>query len=353
MNTAAAPFRPPLVPEDMNPVAVIPHAAWAAVRAAAERGSPAAMCTKLFPRDPVALAVLTRAAISGASTAVPSWAGVLAQRAVGEWLGSLVPISAAAELIRRGLTVSVTEGTPLGVPVRATAPTSFGWVGEGAPIPMRAWAFAVADLNPKKLAVIVAFSRELSQNSNASQIFEAVLREESALTLDAAYFGTQAGSASAHAGLLNGLVAGTGSADMAADLAKLAGMVGAGGSGQTVFVTAPGRSASAAVRLMPGSSAVILPSLAVPEGRCIGIDPLALVHGFDGAPDIAASQEPLLHMEDTAPLQIASGTQGSGVLATPAQSMFQVAMISMRAIVDVAFAVRRSGAVAYLDGCTW
>jgi hypothetical protein len=44
---------------------------------------------------------------------------------------------------------------------------------------------------------------------------------------------------------------------------------------------------------------------------------------------------------------------GSVMAGSPVRSMFQTASIALRAIVDVAFAARRTGAVAYVDGVYW
>jgi hypothetical protein len=359
MNTLPA---RPLVPSDLarGPEHLL-RAAWAAVTASlggiGER-DPVAAARRLYPDDEVAVGVLQRAAISGALTSVPAWAGALVTRQTAEWLGSLAPVSAAAELIRRGTVLPVSEGVPVNIPIRATPPAVAGWVDEAGAIPVRQWSFGTAALNPKKLGVLVALSKELARYSGAEAIFEAMLREEAALSLDAAYFSTDDGSAAGHhAGLLAGVTpltpaTGGGSAAMIGDLTRLAAAVSAGGSGQVVIVTGPGRAASTAMRSMEITVSTILPSLAVPDTRVIAIDPASLVHGYELAPEILASQEPTMHMSDT-PLQIASGAQGSGVLATPTQSMYQTAQIAFRLLVDIAFAKRRPDCVAYIDNPVW
>jgi len=201
-------------------------------------------------------------------------------------------------------------------------------------------------------------AKELARYSGAEAVFEALLREEAALSLDAAYFGTDDGStAGHHAGLLASVTpiaatAGGGTTAMIADLTKLAAAVTVGGSGQVVFVTGPGRAATTAMRSMEVTVSAILPSLAVPETRVIALDPASIVHGFDGSPEILASEEPVIHMSDT-PLQIATGAQGSGVLATPTQSMFQTSQIAFRMLLDIAFAKRRTDCVAYMDNAVW
>jgi hypothetical protein len=73
-----------------------------------------------------------------------------------------------------------------------------------------------------------------------------------------------------------------------------------------------------------------------------------------GAPEFEVSEVATIHMEDTTPLNIASGAQGSGVLATPTQSMFQTAQIAIRMLANVNWAMRRSGMVQFIgSGVNW
>jgi hypothetical protein len=139
---------------------------------------------------------------------------------------------------------------------------------------------------------------------------------------------------------------------MVDDLAKLAEAVGAGGSGSVTFIMAPGRAAAARVRMLSTpATGTILSSLAVPSDRVIACDPQALVHGHSGEPEIVASEEATLHMSD-APTDI--GLPGSpATVAAPVQSMFQTSQVSTRLLQNIAFAKRRTGCVAYTDGCTW
>jgi hypothetical protein len=63
------------------------------------------------------------------------------------------------------------------------------------------------------------------------------------------------------------------------------------------------------------------------------------------------NENPAVHMSDT-PLPIASGAQGSAVLATSTQSLWQTASIGLRTIIDCDWMLRRSGAVAVVTGTT-
>jgi hypothetical protein len=72
-----------------------------------------------------------------------------------------------------------------------------------------------------------------------------------------------------------------------------------------------------------------------------------------GGLEFETSEYATLHMEDTTPLQIATGPQGSGVLATPTQSMFQTGQIALRMLANLTWAMRRTGMVQTITGANW
>jgi hypothetical protein len=317
-------------------------------------GAPIDRAVELFPKDTVAHQLLTRATISSGDTTTPGWAEELVQQATSRWLGTLVPGSAAAALIGAPGAIQLPiEGIgSISVPVRANPPAAAGWVAEGAAIAAFADALTSVVLRPKKVGIIVPFSRELQRLSQAEAVFTALLSEVASVTLDLAYFSAQAASAAAHPGLLAGLGAGTGTAVMVDDLAKLAEAVGTNGSGEVVFIMGPGRAAAAQTRMLAtAATGRILASLAVPADQVIAIDPRALVHSFGPIPDITATDDATIQF-DSAPVDI--GVAGApNVVAAPTKSLFQTSQVALRLLLDVAFGVRRSGAVAFTNGCTW
>jgi hypothetical protein len=351
MNSAAA---RPLVPDDLKPSSLsLPRAAYMAALAAARGVNAADLCRSMFPHDRSAAAFLERSATTGGSTS--GWGADLVSRSVAAWLGSLAPASAAAELIRRGVVLSLVPGGQLSVPGRSAPPMAAPWVSEAAPTPVRSYSLNSATLSPCKLGAICVLSRELMLSSAASDVIEQLLVEDASAGLDAAYLSADDGTTPGHhRGLLAGLVAGAGSASMSDDLSKLASAVMAGGSGGDVlFVCSPDRCASARVRIAVTSSAVlpILPSLAVPPDRVVCVDVQSLVHATSGDVEITGAVDAVLHL-DTNPVNI--GSAGSPpTVASPGQSLFQTAQVGTRVLVDIAFAIRRSGAVAYADGCSW
>jgi len=319
------------------------------------------------PSDEVAKAIVTKADQTLNTT---SSLAAIAPSLVGDFLAGLAPISAAARLIAMGMRARVpaqsiqsnNDGSEfptvsLTIPTRSSQPpTTTPWVAEGSPIPVKRFTLdGSVTLVPKKFAFIVAFSRELAKRADGENVIRTMMREDAAAALDAAYFSTTALSSAAHPGLLNGLTAGTGYGGgdrtaMQADFGALATAVAPGGSGQMVFIVSPTRAAKLPILWPEFDAANVLPSLVVADDTMIAIDPMSLVHGFGDDVDMDVSEEAVLHFEDTTPLEIVSA---AGTVADPTRSLYQTAVLALRLMADVAFAKRRSGAVAYLTALTW
>lgn len=306
--------------------------------------------------DETTLAIIERA--NAPLGTMGGWGSGLLQNSWQSFLVSLAPYSGAARLIELALKAALTNAEfASSYPVRPSGPATPAWVEEGGPIPLSTSNFLNVPIGPlKKQASIVAWSRELSKRSDADAIMETMLREDVAAGLDAAFFATTAASSAANAGLLNGVVAGAGygGGDVEAakqDLMGLSDAVSAGGSGAVTFVVNPKRLARLRI-LDPilSASLDIVPSAAVPVDRVIAADGPALLVSVDAAPDIDISTNALLHMSDT-PLEIVSDT--GPTTADPVRSLWQTATIAVRVIHELAFAKRRSTAVAFLDGATW
>ena len=280
------------------------------------------------------------------------WGGTVAVTAYGEFLASLAPYSAIAQIASRGL-VTTLEGIGLKkFPRRTSAQVPMSWTAEGEPIKVTEYTFGEVTLTPKKMSVLTIFSRELAKRSDAENVFGLLFREDSGLSIDAAYLSSTAASSAAHPGLLSGLSAtATGIGDGSAvkgDLSAPAAAVSAGGSGEVVFITSPVLAAKLPI-IQPEITATVLASAAVPSDRLIAIDPRALIHGFAPVPDISASTDAVVHMSDS-PLEL---VDDSAVKGDPLRSMYQTNSIALRNIIDIAFGTRRSGSVAFMDGVIW
>ena len=58
-------------------------------------------------------------------------------------------------------------------------------------------------------------------------------------------------------------------------------------------------------------------------------------------------------MEDTSPLALGTGTQGSGVLAVPMRSLYQTDSIAIRLSLYVTWSMVRSSMVQTIAAVTW
>lgn len=321
------------------------------------KGDPERLLKERYPDDKHSADVLSRAIAPVGTTTGSGFASQIVQTAFKSFLLSLAPMSAAADLIKRGIALDLGAFGDARFPSRSGSPTAAPWVAEGEPIPVVSRTFAAVQVGPRrKVALIAVVTGELSRAGNGEIVVTTVLREDVAASLDAAYFSSAAASTSAHAGLLNGVSPLTGASGgdllaMQADLMALAAAVAAGGSGQVVFITSPANAAIFPIRAPEMASKItMLPSLAVADTRVIAVDPLSLVHGTDPDPDLSVSREAIVHMSDV-PLEIVSDT--GPTTADPVRSMYQTDCIAIRIMADIAFAKRRSGAVAYMDGVDW
>lgn len=306
--------------------------------------------------------LILRGVSSPATSTNSTWAASLATSAVSDFVSSLGPISAGAKLLDAAVRVDLTGINSISFPSRSGAidPAAVQWVVEGAPIPVGQFAVTSATLGPmRKLGILTALTRETAEHGSGETILTTLLRESAALALDTSLFSNVAASSSRPAGLLNGVSALPAAANgddaaMSSDLTALANAISDESTG-IAFVMHPGQAFAA--RLRRGTTfpadIPIWPTLGVAEGTVIALDPTALVSAFGAAPEITASAESLLHMESASPLQISSGTQGSGVLATPERSLFQTDCIGLRLILRAAWTWRAAGAISWIQNTTW
>ncbi|WP_441256061.1 hypothetical protein [Tardiphaga sp. 285_C5_N1_2] len=336
----------------------VARAAFAAVIGAIKSQAPQKVLRSLYPGDEKSLSVLQRATVAPATTTQGGWASELTQTAFRAFLTDLQPISAASRLIALGVPALLDGFTEGKYPARSGAPATVGWVSEGGAIPVAQRLLSTITIGPtRKLALLTVFTREMATRTDAEEVFTQLLREDTAATLDAVYFSTAAGSGSAHAGLLYGLSAipassAGGDAAMKADLTALVAAVAAGGSGQVVFIMSTVDATTFPINFPETANKVtIFGSTAVPDGRIIAVDPVSLLHGTDPAPSIDASNDTAVHMSDAATQLSVAGAPPT--VAAPVVSMFQSGQIALRILADIAFAKRRAGAVAYIDGADW
>jgi hypothetical protein len=271
-----------------------------------------------------------------------------------QFVEALGPLSAAGELVNRGISLtSFGRGT---VSVPGFAPGESQFVAEGAPIPVEQFASAGPTLLPYKLATILVATAELLDYSNADTLMRAALTESVAIGLDRVLFSNQAAVAGLRpAGLLNGIAAltptaGGGAAQdlMAGDVGKLLTAIAPlAGSGWLIVAAVP-QAISLQFRLGQRVDNVVA-SGALAAGTVIAIAPRAFVSIIE-APRVDSSIEAVVHMEDTSPAEI--GTVAA-VVAAPARSLFQTNSVGLRVISPASWGLRAPGAVAWMSGVTW
>jgi capsid protein len=179
---------------------------------------------------------ICKGAVVPTSTATAS---ALAGSAVSDYVASLSPISAGAKLIATAPHVSLDGVASLTIPARSGAIPSDDvlWVDEGSPIPVAQMALTnAAILTSKKLCVQAVLTRELAAYSAGEAVITQMLRESTAVALDASIFSTTAASTARPAGILAGIAAktataGGGDAAMLGDLELLSAAIADATSG--------------------------------------------------------------------------------------------------------------------------
>ena len=318
-----------------------------------------------------AVSIIAKADQTIGTTTVSGWASEIVQTAYADFLQALIPFSIYPVLRDRGIRLSFDGVGTVSIPSRTAGGAGGGFVAEGSPIRVGRITTAATTMTPKKLGVIVPFSRELAKRSTPAiegLVRQAIL-EDTGVILDTALLDNVAASTARPAGLLNGVAAaasGVGGGDWEAVIADfkalLAPFTAAGAADGITVVMNPAQALSLA--LMPGPDGVIgsfmgplrerlsfVESGNVPAGRLIAIRTSDLATALGDAPEFDISEQATVHMESETPLEIVSGT--GPTTADPVRSFFQTATIGVRMLMDVSWAMRRAGMVMWIDNVSW
>jgi hypothetical protein len=349
--------RRPLVPEDIN---------RGRPRDALFRALTASFIGKVAKRHPLdvigedrSVDLLLRAASAPATLGGSGWADKLAASAVADVVVGLAPLSAAADLIGRGLRVNFEGHASIIIPGRVIASTDTGgFVAEGAPIAVRALPVTSLTLTPFKLGVICVLSNEVGRYSvpNAQRVIEQNVTEAAAVRLDTELFSNTASSSTRPAGLLNGLstvgAATAGSEAMGQDIGKLLGaLASAGGGRNPVFVCSPPQAGSLKLRAGAQWDYPVLSSPALAAGTVVCIEAGSFASGFSAIPEIDTTNAGALHFEDTTPLQLVSGA--GPTTASPIRSLFQTDASAIKMVLRCSWGMRAAGHIQIVTSVTW
>ena len=323
------------------------------------------------------LDVVNKAAAAPATTTTTGWAAELVQTATLDFLDSLMPMSVYPGLRDRGGRFTFGRNGIVSIPTRNTANSVAGsFVAQGAPIPVRQGAFTSTTLTPKKMAVITTFTREIAEHSTPA--IEGVLRQaiqdDTSIAIDTVLLDNIAASTTRPAGLKNGVTAvtataGGGFAALVADAKALVGALIATTGGNLrapVWIMNPAQALAISLTQNAGGDFAfaadinagrflgypVIQSATVISGNLFLVDAADFFSATGDEPRFDVSDQATLHMEDTTPVQI--GTAGTpNVVAAPVRSMFQTDSIALRMIMDMNWALRRTGVVAFTTGVTW
>lgn len=316
-----------------------------------------------------AVGIIAKADQTVGTTSVSGWASELVQTAYFGFLQALQPFSVFPALSQRGLSLMFDRWGTLSLPRRTAGTAGGGFVAEGSPIPVGKVTVAAATLTPKKMGVIVAFTKELAKRSTPAieGIVRQAILEDAAAVLDPLLLDATASSSSRPAGLLNGVSAaavGFGGGDYQAvreDFrALLAPFFSANAADNIVVLMNPAQGLNMSMMEGPVGDpgwlqrirdrVTILESTNVTANRLVALRASDFVSA-GGDPEFDVSEQATIHMEDTTPLEIVSGT--GPTTADPVRSLWQTASVGVRMLMDVSWTMRRTGMVQWINGTTW
>ena len=299
---------------------------------------------------------IAKAAVGPMTTGdVGGFAGVT----IAQFLRTLRGRSAAAQLFALGFNADLTGLGSISLPRASTEFPNAAWVAEGGPAPVFRGTLAATTLVPRKLMALSALTNELADYSAelAEQIISDLLEDSAAKALDAKLFSTDAATATAPAGILNGIaatagVSGGGQSALTGDLSALTAIVAAAGGGASFgFIASPPQAVTLQLLAGSGFTFPVITGPTLPAGTVIALDFGAFASGFSGDPQIDVAESAVVHLEDTTPLAI--GTAGApNTVAAPIRSAFQADLKILRCILRASWAMR-APAIAYTTTATW
>lgn len=323
----------------------------------------------------VLMNVVTKVAAAPALTTSVGWAAELVTTAIGEFFGLLQPVSIYAGLAARGGRFTFGRNGVVAMPTRlGTSSINGSFVAQGAAIPVRQGAFSSVSMTPKKMAVISTFSREISEHSTPAieQLIRQAIIEDTAVAIDTVLLDAAAATAIRPAGLLNGVaktpaVAGGGITSLIGDIKALTTALITATSGNTrapTWIMSPAD--ALAISLTQAAAGGDLPFRdEIGRGQLVGYpviqstsmtaDTMFLVDAADfvtatgDEPRFDVSDQATLHMDDAAGQIGVGGAIGAG----ETRSLWQSDSIGIRMILDMNWAMRRTGMVVWTDTMLW
>jgi hypothetical protein len=355
--------RPFPLPEDAGikrarPCVYLYRAAAAHLRSFVTGATPADAARSMFGDDRVIDFVLRAASAPAAISGTPGWAQALAGVAIYDFVQSIMSLSAAADVIDRGLKLNMDGIAEHRVPGRVLNAAAAGqWVAEGMAAPVRALSFSnAAILQPRKLQVLTTYSRELVEHSNIEAVVRQTLGEAAGLALDLQMWSSTPGDATKPSGLFAGVTpvaatTGGGTNAMTGDLGNLFAALAANGGGKTaVIVAALPQAVKLKLTVGPKFDYDIIASTALAPGTVAVLEIASFVSGFGSTAEFSTSKVGTVHMEDATPADIVNA---GGTAAVPVKSLYQTDAIGLKTTLWATWGLRAAGHCQFLTGATW
>jgi len=276
-------------------------------------------------------------------------------RVAVSFLEALVPLSAGADLLLRGLGLNFNGAASIRVP-GITIPTA-DFVAEGAPIPAPLIATSSGPtLTPFKIAALATLTNEMMRSPNAVHMVRAVLIESAGPAIDKVLFSANAAGTDRPAGLLNGIAALTPASGASGkdqiivdDLQALATAIASvSGNSNIVIVASPDAGVALQMRVFREEWPILV-STQLPARTVVMVAVNAVVSAIEGAPTIDASAHAEL-APDTIPQEIVTA---AGAVTIAATSPFQMDKVALRLRWPIAWALRASNGVAWMTNVNW
>ena len=230
--------------------------------------------------------------------------------------------------------------------------------------------FTSQTLTPDKMGVIVPFAEELvtATNNQIESIIRNAIVQDTAEALDAILLDANAATTVRPAGLLNGVTltnsAGDTAANITTDVKTLMANFVSTDTPKRVWMIMNGARKLSVQTVTTTTGERAFPEVAsgnllgipiIESGNCDAaevytINSDAFYTAYD-APRFSMSNTAVLHMEDTTPLEIVSGT--GPTTADPVRSLFQTDSMAIRMILPVTWAMVRASMVDGIDTVSW
>jgi hypothetical protein len=346
----------PLVPEDIDGRSGMALRAFvrsvicaARARASSVNVSPFDIAKKSWPGDRQLERIL-RAAVAPSSLTNTAAA---VSPVMTELLMALAPLSAAASLINRTFKLRFAEAGQIYVPGIVTAP-QMAFVAEGEPLPVAMGLTNRLVLGVRKLAGIVAFTREMLASARAEDMVRQVLIENTSAALDGYLLSQSAGDSTKPSGLFYNVAPLPPATDtlrlenMIDDVgALIAGVAKYAGTGDVAIVASPAQWAAVKLR-SPQLGFPVWSSTALTAGTVAAIALPTFVSANEDVPTFDLSMTTALTTTDPGLEFVDSG----GTVGAPTQSAFQADLVALKLNLPVSWGLRAPG-VSWLEGANW